>query len=41
MSALFAAIDSNALAFAAAVLVGFALMGAVAWAIGAWEEMHR
>jgi hypothetical protein len=41
MSTIFAAIDTNLLAFAAAVLVGFLCMGAVTLAIGAWEEMHR
>jgi hypothetical protein len=41
MSAIFAAIDTNWLAFAAAVLAGWTCMAAVAWAIGAWEEMHR
>jgi hypothetical protein len=40
MSTLFAAIDTNLLAFAASVLVGGMLMAAVACAIGAWEEMH-
>jgi hypothetical protein len=41
MSALCNLIDTNWLAFAAAVAVGGMLMAAVACAIGAWEEMHR
>jgi hypothetical protein len=41
MSAIFAAIDTNWLAFAAAVIAGSMLMAAVALAVGAWEERKR